>query len=171
MPFIDDLAAIPDVQDFGIKFQEGGGSVNNSKWMNQHGVDILPYIEPGLMHWSLPKGMAANYSNLNATVADCCQHPDKYGGAGSSKAVICQQIMADAMVDETGRWIFEPEDQAWNSGAVFYANLELDTVDGIAPSRAAEEFGSVRSGTSCPRSSLSSLFSTWLSSSKITWCI
>lgn len=158
MPFIDDLAAIPDVQDFGLKFQEGGGSVNNSKWMNQHGVDILPYIEPGLMHWSLPKGMAATYSNLNATIAECCQHPEKYGGAGSSKAVICQQIMADAMVDESGRWIFEPEDQAWNSGAVFYANLELDTIDGTAPSRAAEEFGSVRSGTPCPRSFLSPLF-------------
>lgn len=162
MPFIDDLEAIPGVEDFGIKFQEGGGSVNNSKWMNQHGIDILPYIEPSLMHWSLPKGMVANYSNLNATVTECCQYPDKYP---RSKAVICQQIMADAMVDETGRWIFEPEDQAWNSGAVFYSNLELDTIDGTAPSRAAEEFGSVRSGTPCLRSSSSLFCSVCLSSS------
>ena len=91
------------------RYQEGGGSVNNSKWMNEHGVDILPYIEPGLMHWSLPAGMAANYSTLNATVTECCEHPEKYGGVGSNKAVICQQIAADAMVDETGRWVFEPE--------------------------------------------------------------
>lgn len=145
MPFIDDLAAIPNVSDFGIKYQEGGGSVNNSKWMNQHSVDILPYIEPGLMHWSLPQGMEANYSNLNATITECCQHPDKYS---SSKAVICRQIMADAMVDETGHWIFEPENQAWNSGAVFFANLELDTLGGLAASRAAEEFGAVREGMS-----------------------
>jgi hypothetical protein len=49
MPFISDLAAIPNVADFGIKFQEGGGNVSESHWLNAHGVDILPYIEPGLI--------------------------------------------------------------------------------------------------------------------------
>ena len=118
MPFINDLQAIPQVQDFGIKFQEGGGNVSESHWMNKHGVDILPYIEPGLMHWSLPKGMPPTYENLNRTVHECCAHPEKFGGHGSDVAVLCKEIVADAMVDDKGLWIFEPEDQAWNSGAV-----------------------------------------------------
>ena len=140
MPFISDLDAIPAVEDFGIKFQEGGGSANDSKWMNEHGIDILPYIEPGLMHWSLPKGMAATYDNLNKTIQECCLHPEKY----ATQAVICQQIVSDAMVDASGRWIFEPENQAWNTGAVFYTNLEMDTVGSAGASRAAEQLADVQ---------------------------
>jgi hypothetical protein len=98
MPFINDFHSIPNVADFGMKFQEGGGNVSESKYMNQIGVDILPYIEPGLMHWSLPTGMPATYENLNRTVYDCAlnatQQPSHPGNMQQ-----CQQIVADAMVD------------------------------------------------------------------------
>ena len=52
-----------DVEDFGLKFHEGGGNVTELKRMNQLGIDILRYIEPGMMHWSLPTGTAATYEN------------------------------------------------------------------------------------------------------------
>ena len=134
---IDDFHSIPDVEDFGLKFHEGGtdGNVTESKYMNQLEIDILPYIEPGMMHWSLPKGMACTYENLNRTIHECVNHPEKY----PSQATLCQQIVADAMVDKTGRWIFNPEDAAWNDGAVFFTNLQMDTVgSGPESSRAAD---------------------------------
>ena len=145
MPFISDLAAIPNVADFGIKFQEGGGNASESRWMNAHGVDILPYIEPGLMHWSLPKGMQPTFSNLNRTVHDCAR-TGTYGTGcdGGSCVVTCKQIVADAMVDETGRWIYRPENRAWNTGAVFYTNLEMDTVGSGGASRAADQLNAVQ---------------------------
>eukprot|EP01052_Picozoa_sp_SAG31_P042011 SAG31_NODE_6538_length_1984_cov_1.426525_1_plen_212_part_10 len=127
---IDDFHSIPDVEDFGLKFHEGGtgkdqsGNVTESKYMNQLEIDILPYIEPGMMHWSLPKGIACTYENLNRTIQECVLHPEKY----PSQATLCKQIVADAMVDQTGRWIFQPEDAAWNQGAVFFTSLEMDTV-------------------------------------------
>ena len=76
------------VEDFGLKFHEGGasGNVTESKYMNQLEMDILPYIEPGMMHWSLPKGMACTYENLNRTIHECVLHPEKY----PSQATLCK---------------------------------------------------------------------------------
>ena len=140
---INDFHSIPDVEDFGLKFHEGGtsGNVTESKYMNQLEMDILPYIEPGMMHWSLPKGVACTYENLNRTIHECVLHPEKY----PSQATLCKQIVADAMVDKTGRWIFNPEDAAWNQGAVFFTNLQMDTVgSGPGSSRAADSLRTVQ---------------------------
>ena len=93
----------------------------------------------------MPKGMEPTYENLNRTVRECAR-TGTYGTGcdGGSCTVTCKQIVADAMVDEAGRWIFRPEDRAWNTGAVFYTNLEMDTVGSAGASRAAEQLAEVQ---------------------------
>ena len=57
---VPDISSLPGWQDFGIAFAEEstGYNVSQSRWMNEHGIGIFPYIEPGLIHWRLPKGNA-----------------------------------------------------------------------------------------------------------------
>jgi hypothetical protein len=147
LPFLKNVTDVPDLQDFGLKYHESLGTVRGNQYMNTHGMDILAYLEPGLLHWPLPHGMALTYDNLNRAVSECVQHPERYGGQNTSQplnlAATCRMIAADAILDQTGKWFFVPETSPWNDGAYFYSNLQMDTV-GKPVSRARTMLGLVQ---------------------------
>ena len=148
MPFKSDFSTIEGGwEDFGIKFQEGGGATKDERYMNAHGVGIYPYVEPHILHWPLPKGMLATWENINHTVMDCVANPDKYkhcSGDGNDCRGLCKMIAENAVVDNTGKWIFIVEHAEWNEGALLYADLNPTTLNDPS-SRATAELGAVTS--------------------------
>ena len=112
------LSAIANHSDFGFRFDEGGGSASECRQLSGEGVDIFPYIEPHLVHWSLPRNSTIDYEHILASI-NACSSSSSCTQLGKARA-----ILKAGVLDAHGQLRWRPEDAAWNFGAVLWVDLD-----------------------------------------------
>jgi hypothetical protein len=124
------VACVPDIQslngwkDFGIRFAEESTAFNvsQSRWMNEQGIQIYPYIEPDLIHWRLPREVVATWPNVRASLTSCADD------AGCPAQAEAHAILTSGKLKADGTLLWCPENEAWNRGAMFFAGLSPATL-------------------------------------------
>lgn len=121
---VPDIRSLPGWQDFGIVFAEEstGFNASQSMWMNEQGIQIFPYIEPDLIHWRLPKGVAATWPNLSQSLTGCA------GNSSCAGQAQAHAIISTGKVKSDGSLLWCPEQEPWSTGAMFFAGLSPATL-------------------------------------------
>lgn len=115
---VGDVDTVENHSDFGFKFDEGGGSPADCRSNVKAGVGIFPYIEPHLVHWTLPRSTPIDYEHIMASVHACVANTTC---TQLSKA---RSVLSAGVLDALGRYRFRSEDAAWNFGCVFWVDLD-----------------------------------------------
>jgi hypothetical protein len=105
---VRNISAIDNISDFGFKFEEGGGTEDECQKLNEAKIGVFPYIEPHLVHWSLPRGSTIDYPHIIAAVRSCADN------SSSSQHTKALSILSAGVMDENHQYRWRPEDAEWN---------------------------------------------------------
>lgn len=98
---VSNLNSIENFTDFGFRFDEGGGTAAECKTLSSNGVGIFPYIEPHLVHWTLPKGSVVDYAHIMAAVHACMAA----GPTNCSQFAKAYAIQTVGVIDANGEYV------------------------------------------------------------------
>jgi hypothetical protein len=127
---VSNISAVENHSDFGFKFDEGGGSANECRVLNEAQIGVFPYIEPHLVHWSLPRNSTIDYQHIMASLRACAASVNECmpGATQPSQRAEAQakalSVLSTGVMDASGHYRWRPEDAEWNYGCVFWVDLD-----------------------------------------------
>eukprot|EP01049_Picozoa_sp_SAG25_P012594 SAG25_NODE_1736_length_2426_cov_1.626558_2_plen_726_part_01 len=117
---------IPDWQDFGILFAEETNEWNatQSKWMNQNGILIFPYVEPSNIHYCLPGVQHATWETVHGVIGNCSMDDT------CQNQCFAKSIVNNAVVGANGDWVWAQccADCGANAAIFMFAGLNPVTL-------------------------------------------
>jgi hypothetical protein len=112
------VSSIENHSDFAFKFDEGGGSPADCKAASAAGIGVFPYIEPHLIHWTLPRSSPVDYHHIMASVHACMAN------VTCTQRSRAESVLSAGVMDSAGQYRWRTEDAAWNFGCVFWVDLD-----------------------------------------------